>query len=190
MDENVIFLQTPPNSRQQTPAIKSHNHQNTASPTTPKIKIIQNTKTQIKPRKKKSYSGQIERRRKRGRTIGFGVRPSRSGTTNRCCDCGDQGRRIWVRDRGRRRVRFEWRRRDLAIDASRDRAVDRDQRRGQDRDQRVARSRSHAEIVTSRRREIAIDASRDRAVDRDLGRRRDRDQLRDLATARSSRRCD
>ena len=164
MVENVIFLQTPPNSRQQTPAIKSHNHQNTASPTTPKIKIIQNTKTQIKPRKKKSYSGQIERRRKRGRTIGFGVRPSRSGTTNRCCDCGDQGRRIWVRDRGRRRVRFEWRRRDLAIDASRDRAVDRDQRRGQDRD---------------------LATARDRAVNRDLGRRRDRDQLRDLATARS-----
>uniref|UniRef100_A0A7N2LP16 Uncharacterized protein n=1 Tax=Quercus lobata TaxID=97700 RepID=A0A7N2LP16_QUELO len=43
-------------------------------------------------------------------------------------------------------------------------------------------------IAISRRREIAIDASRDRAVDRDLGRRRDRDQLRDLATARSSRR--
>ena len=37
-----------------------------------------NLETQIKPRKKKkSYSGQIERRRKRRRTIGFGVEDDR-----------------------------------------------------------------------------------------------------------------
>ena len=93
MAENAIFLQifhtviqlTAANSGNQKPQPPKHHHHTTT--TTPKIKITQNTKTQIKPRKKKSYSGQIERRRKRGRTIGFGVRQSRSGTTNQCCNC-------------------------------------------------------------------------------------------------------
>ena len=143
MVENAIFLQifhtviqlTVANSGHQKPQPPKHHHHTTT--TTPKIKITQNTKTQIKPRKKKSYSGQIERRRKRGRTIGFGVEDDRfwgatiaigddesvlrlrqSGTTNLGSRSGTTKGAIRTAigddegydsngDRGRRRVRFE-----------------------------------------------------------------------------------
>ena len=93
MIENAIFLQQQKSKSHRkyifSPAKQIYNF----------IPQFRNTnKTQ---EKKKSYSGQIERRRKRRKTIGFGVRRSRSGTTNlgsqsgtmnRCCDC-DRDRR-------------------------------------------------------------------------------------------------
>ena len=95
---------------------KNQNHTENTFSHLPNKYIISslNSETQIKPRKKKkSYSGQIERRRKRRRTIGFGVwrsrsgtmnLGSRSGTTNRCCDC-DRDRREGEVERRSRRVK-------------------------------------------------------------------------------------
>ena len=105
MVENAIFLQQQKSKSHRkhifSPAKQIYNF----------IPQFRNTnKTQ---EKKKSYSGQIERRRKRRRTIGFGVRRSRSGTTNlgsrwgttnRCCDC-DRDRREGEVERRSRRVK-------------------------------------------------------------------------------------
>ena len=138
MVENAIFLQifhTAANSGNQKPQPPKHHHNNNKNQNhtentfshQPNRYIISslNSETQIKPRKKKNHNTvklseegrEGERSVLGSRMISFGVWWSRSGTTNRSCDC-DRDRCEGEVERRSRRVRFEvewWSRSQIAL---------------------------------------------------------------------------